>query len=306
MPPTAVPPPESEHPAIAGMRAVRLGIGVNIALAIVKGIAGVWGNSYALVADAIESGADVFTSVIVLWGLRLATKPADADHPHGHGKAEPLASLCVCAALVLAAGAITVESVREILTPHKSPAPFTLIVLVGVVVIKETLSRSVLKAGEDAQSEAVKHDAFHHRADAITSAAAFIGISIALWGGDGYAAADDWAALLAAGVIAYNAGHIGKSALQELMDSAPDARIEREVRNVAGSVAGVEGLHRCRVRKSGFDYFAELDVLVDRDMPVWKAHEIAHDVQDAVRSANPRVVRVVVHTEPDEREPDDD
>ena len=269
------------------MRAVRTGIAVNIALAIVKGIAGVVGNSYALVADAIESGADVFTSVIVLWGLQLAAKPADDDHPHGHGKAEPLASLSVCAALVLAAGAITIESVREILTPHKSPAPFTLLVLIGVVITKEVLSRSVLKAGEEAQSEAVKHDAFHHRADALTSAAAFIGISVALIGGRGYEAADDWAALVAAAVIVFNAGTIGKSALQELMDTAPDARIEQEVRGVAAGVAGVAGLHRCRIRKSGFDFFAELDVLVEREMPVWKAHRIAHDVQDAVRGANP-------------------
>lgn len=288
------------------MRAVRVGIVVNICLAIVKGIAGIVGNSYALVADAIESSADVFTSVIVLWGLQVALKPADDDHPHGHGKAEPLASLVVCLALVLAAGFISFESVREILTPHKAPAPFTLLVLVSVVIIKEILARSVLKAGEDAQSGAVKNDAFHHRADAITSAAAFIGIAIALIGGKGYESADDWAALLAAGVIAYNAGHIGKAALQELMDSAPDARIEAEIRQVAASVPGVEGLHRCRVRKSGFDYYTELDVLVDREMPVWKAHEIAHNVQDAVRAANPRVVRVLVHSEPNEEENDTD
>lgn len=288
------------------MRAVRVGIVVNICLAFVKGIAGIVGNSYALVADAIESSADVFTSVIVLWGLQVALKPADEDHPHGHGKAEPLASLVVCLALVLAAGFISFESVREILTPHKAPAPFTLLVLVSVVIIKEILARSVLKAGEDAQSGAVKNDAFHHRADAITSAAAFIGIAIALIGGKGYEAADDWAALLAAGVIAYNAGHIGKAALQELMDSAPDARIEAEIRQVAASVPGVEGLHRCRVRKSGFDYYTELDVLVDREMPVWKAHEIAHNVQDAVRTANPRVVRVLVHSEPSEEENDTD
>ncbi|MBC8136341.1 MAG: cation transporter [Fibrella sp.] len=303
MPPTLT---ANEHPAQQGMRAVRVGIVVNICLAFVKGVAGIVGNSYALVADAIESSADVFTSVIVLWGLQVALKPADDDHPHGHGKAEPLASLVVCLALVLAAGFISFESVREILTPHKAPAPFTLLVLVSVVITKEILARSVLKAGEDAQSGAVKNDAFHHRADAITSAAAFIGISIALIGGDGYEAADDWAALLAAGVIAYNAGHIGKAALQELMDSAPDQRIETEIRQVAASVPGVEGLHRCRVRKSGFDYYTELDVLVDREMPVWKAHQIAHDVQNAVRAANPRVVRVLVHSEPSEDENDTD
>ncbi len=280
------------------MRAVRTGIYVNALLAVVKGTAGLLGNSYALIADAIESGADVFTSVIVLWGLQVAIKPADADHPHGHGKAEPLASLMVAAALVLAAGFVSVESVREILTPHRTPAAFTLLVLVSVVIVKEVLSRSVLKAGEAAQSDAVKNDAFHHRADALTSAAAFIGISVALIGGKGYETADNWAALLAAGVIAYNAGHIGKGALQELMDTAPDARIEREVRRVAASIPGVEGLHACRVRKSGFDYYTELDVLVDREMPVWRAHEIAHRVQDAIRTANPRVVRVVVHSEP--------
>ena len=296
--PVPRPAAPAEHPALQGMRVVRVGIFINAALALLKGAAGVFGNSYALIADAIESGADVFTSLVVLYGLSVAARPPDTDHPHGHGKAEPLAALVVPVALLAAAAFIAVESVYRIVTPHKAPAPFTLAVLVVVVAIKETLARTVQKAGEAAGSGAVKGDAFHHRADAITASAAFVGISVALIGGKGWESADDWAALFAAGVIVVNAVVIARGALGELMDSAPDASIEAGIRRVAGVIPGVVGLHHCTVRKSGFDFYADLDVIVDREMSVLQAHQIAHDVQDAARSDNPRLLRVVVHIEP--------
>jgi len=271
---------------------------INATLAAGKAVAGTLGHSYALIADAIESFSDVLSSFVVLIGLRVAMRPPDEDHPYGHGKAEPLAATIVSLALFGAAVIIAVESVHEIRTPHSTPAPFTLAVLAAVVVIKEILFRYVVKVGESLKSTAVRTDAWHHRSDAITSGLAFIGISIALIGGKGWEAADDWAALLASGIIMFNAYLLLRPAVLELTDSAPGAEIGADVRKVALSAPGVLSLDKCFVRKMGFDYYVDLHVVVDRDMPVWRGHEIAHAVKDAVRAAHPEVADVLVHIEP--------
>jgi cation diffusion facilitator family transporter len=281
-----------------GLRNARLGIAVNLILAVVKGVAGVIGNSYALIADAIESASDVVTSVVIAFGFRMAGKPADANHPYGHGKFEPLSAAVVALILLGAAILIAVESVKEILTPHHSPAPFTLCVLVVVVVIKEALFRTVLRAGETIHSTALKTDAWHHRADAITSLAAFVGISMALIGGRGYESADDFAALIASVVIAINACLLIRPALLELIDTAPDPKLVAEIRAVAQQVPGVLGTHKCRVRKLGVDYFVDLDVLCDPDSTIRQGHEIAHDVGEQLHAEFPQVRKVLVHVEP--------
>ena len=291
-------PERVAHPASRGIHSTAIAIGVNVALAVIKGVAGFAGRSYALVADAIESLADVFTSLVVMGGLKIASTPPDADHPYGHGKAEPLAAMAVALGLFAAAVLIAVQSVREILTPHHAPAPFTLIVLFLVVVVKETLFRFVLGVGRAVESTAVQADAWHHRSDAITSTAAFIGIAAALIGGKGYESADDWAALLASGIIAANGYRLLKPALREVMDTAPPAAIERHVREAARQVEGVVGLEKCLVRKMGFDYHVDLHVEVDGAISVHRGHEIAHSVKAAIRRANPRVLDVLVHVEP--------
>ena len=286
------------HPAEQGMRSTLVGIGVNLLLAIIKATAGVLGNSYALIADAVESTLDVVSSVIVWTGLRISARPPDANHPYGHGKAEPLAAVAVSLALFAAAVGIAIESVREIRTPHHAPAAFTLVVLVLVIITKETLFRYVFKVGDATSSTAVKSDAWHHRSDAITSVAAFIGISVALIGGAGYESADDWAALFASWIIGFNAYNLLRPALAELTDAAPDPKLEKQVRTVAEAIDGVLGTHQCHVRKMGFDYYVDLDVIVAGTMTVSTAHTLAHDVQDAIRQANPLFSKVLVHIEP--------
>ena len=287
-----------EHASRVGVRSTLIGMAVNVCLAIVKGIAGVVGNSYALIADAIESAADVVTSFIVLLGVRMAGKPADTNHPYGHGKFEPLAAAVVSLTLLGAAVLIMVESVREILTPHHAPQPFTLGVLLAVILVKEILARYVGHAAEGIGSVAVKTDAFHHRADAITSAAAFIGISVAVFGGPGFEMADDIAALIAAVVIAVNALILFRPALSELIDTAPAPEIAQSIREIALRVPGVLGTHKCGVRKVGFVYFVDLDVLCNPDESIRHGHEVAHNVGEAIHSALPAVAKVLVHVEP--------
>lgn len=284
-------------------RAVRisvLGILANVLLAGAKGIAGVLGHSYALIADAVESALDIVGSLVVWGGMRIALIPPDEDHPFGHGKAEPLAALVVAVGLMIAAVGIAIQSVREIMNPHHAPAPFTLVVLAVVVVLKEALYRYMRRVGLEVGSTALKADAWHHRSDALTSLAAFIGISIALWGGPGYEAADDWAALIACAVIGYNGYCLIKPALAEVMDAAPPAEWIEQAREAAASVEGVIGLDVCVGRKMGFDLFIDLHIEVDGAMSVREGHELAHIVKDAIRAANPRVRDVLIHVEPRE------
>ena len=281
-----------------GLRATFLGLTVNLVLASTKLVAGILGHSHALIADAVESLADVFSSVIVWRGLVVAEVPPDEDHPYGHGKAEPLAAAIVSGMLLVAAAWIVVQSLREIATPHLAPAPFTLFVLFGVIAIKEGLFRFVLHESISVESSAVQTDAWHHRSDAITSLAAAIGIGIALIGGKGYEQADDWAALAAAVVIAWNGWRLFQPAMNELMDRSPNRELIDRIRTIAAATPGVEAVEKCFVRKMGYQYLVDMHVEVDPDMTVLRSHEIAHEVKDKVRAELPRVLDVLVHVEP--------
>jgi cation diffusion facilitator family transporter len=277
-----------------------IGIAVNAALAGIKIAAGMIGNTYALIADGFESTLDIFSSLIIWYGLKLAAEPPDAEHPYGHGKAESVAAIVVSLVLICAAFGLAIQSVREILTPHHMPAPFTLVVLLVVVMVKELMFRKMHLTGTAIESGAVKSDAWHHRSDAVTSAAAFIGISIALMGGPGWESADDWAALFACGFIAWNGWKLLKPALYEAMDSAPPGDLVERVRAVAASVPGVSALDQCLIRKSGLEFWVDLHVGVDAELTVREGHRIAHEVRNAVRASNPAIADVLVHVEPDD------
>ena len=281
-----------------GLRATFAGLTVNVVLAGGKLAAGIFGNSHALVADAVESFADVFSSIVVWRGLVIAAAPADQEHPYGHGKAEPIAAALVSTMLLVAAGSIAISSLKEVLAPKEGPRPYTLLVLVAVIVIKEGLFRFVRNEAKAVDSPAVKTDAWHHRSDAITSLAAAIGISISLVGGKGYESADDIAAIVAAGIIAWNGWGMLKPALAELMDTAPSQTFHDDVRQLAAGIAGVEQVEKCVVRKMGYHHYVDMHVQVDPQMPVLQAHEIAHQVKDKVRNALPTVRDVLVHIEP--------
>ena len=285
-----------------GLIAAGMGMAVNVILAIVKIVAGIVGNSYALVADGIESTADIVSSLIVWTGLKVSSIPADEDHPYGHGKAEAIAGMVVALALLGAAVLIGVQSAREIITPHHPPAGFTLIVLAFVILAKETLFRHVFRVGDDLSSSAVKGDAWHHRSDAITSAAAFIGISVALIGGKGYESADDWAALLACGIIVFNGIKILRMALADVMDAASPDDVTSRIRTTAAATQGVLGIEKCFVRKSGLGLIVDIHVEVDGDISVRSGHEIAHRVCDGLKASSQlRVQQVMVHVEPSRR-----
>jgi cation diffusion facilitator family transporter len=281
-----------------GARVALLGLLINLVLASVKIFAGVIGHAYVLIADGIESALDVGGSIVIWGGLTLAARPPDKTHPYGHGKAEPIAAMLVALGFLAAAAGLAIESVREILTPHHGPAPFTLAVLIVVVVIKETLFRYVNRIGHDLESTAVQTDAWHHRSDALTSAAAFIGISVALIGGKGWQSADDWAALFACAVIAANGFRLARPAFYEIMDTAPGGKIVRSILAVASSVPGVVEIEKCHARKMGLNYYIDLHVGVDGNISVHEGHEIAHRVKSTIQQSDSRIADVLVHIEP--------
>lgn len=280
-----------------GRRLALIGIWVNLVLAVGKLVVGVVGHSYALIADAIESFVDVAGSAVVWVGMKVAAKPPDEDHPYGHGRAESLAALAVAIIIFLAGIGIAIEAVREILTPHSSPAWYTLVALVVVVIIKETMARLAARAARREGSVALSAESFHHRADVLTSIFAFIGISIALIGGKGWEPADDWAALAASGVILFNAARLGFEPLNDLLDVDHSTLTEQAAR-IAASVPGVESVDKPRTRRSGAHYWIDMHVRVDDEMTVRQGHDIAHLVKDTVRAQLPQVRDVLVHLEP--------
>lgn len=281
-----------------GLHSSLVSIAANFLLAACKCLAGFIGHSFALVADGIESLADVFSSAVVYFGLRFAIKPPDKDHPYGHGKAEPVAAIIVSFAMGLAAVAIAAESITLIRTPHPLPVAYTLWVLVAVFTVKIVLSRYVWSVAKEIESTAVSGDAWHHLSDAMISLFAFIGISAALWTKD--ARADDWAALFASPIILFNAWRQMRAPIAEILDTAPAPEIEQQVRKVAAAVPGVVGLEKCFVRKVGFQYYVDLHVVVNGDISVRSGHKISHRVEDRVRAEVDRVARVLVHIEPEE------
>jgi cation diffusion facilitator family transporter len=298
IPPVIVFCPVLKSRVSRSLRVTFLGLAVNMLLSGVKFAAGIAGHSHALIADAVESLADVFSSLVVWRAIVIAATPADEDHPYGHGKAEPLAAAVVSTMLLLASGWIVVQAIGEILQPHQTPRPFTLLVLLVTVLIKEGLFRFVLREALSVESSAVHSDAWHHRSDAVTSLAAAVGISVAVIGGKGYESADDVAAILAAAIIAWNGWRLLRPALSELMDTAPPPDVVERIRQIAATIPGVEQVEKCIVRKMGYYFYADMHVEVDPQMTVQHAHEIAHQVKDKVRDNFGRVRDVLVHIEP--------
>jgi cation diffusion facilitator family transporter len=280
------------------LRISALAICVNMILAATKIVAGVLGNSYVLIADGIESTSDIFSSIIVWSGIRVASLPADAKHPYGHGKAEPIATSIVAVLLLGAAVLIAVQSYYEITHPHAAPHSFTLVVLIAVIAVKEFLYRVAWRTGSSLDSAAMKADAWHHRSDALTSAAAFVGITIALIGGPGFETADDWAALVACAIIAWNGIWLFKGAMDQIMDASASPGVVEAVRNMAADVEGVVAIEKCRVRKVGLHIALDIHVVVNGDLSVRRGHAIAHEVEARLMESQHRINDVVVHIEP--------
>lgn len=284
----------------AAIKATYFSIIGNASLALIKGLAGFFGNSYALIADAIESTTDIFASFLVLFGIKYSNKPADENHPYGHGRAEPLITFLVVGFLITSATIIAYESILNIGTPHDLPKSWTLYVLGAIIIWKEYSFQVVMKRSKETNSSSLKADAWHHRSDAITSVAAFVGISIALFLGKGYESADDWAALFASGFILYNSFLIFRPALGEIMDEHLYDDLIDTIRLVAKEVEGIIDTEKCFIRKSGMKYHVDLHARVKATISVKEGHDLAHKLKDTLRAEIPELGHVLIHIEPDD------
>ena len=255
----------------------------NTLLALTKGLIGVFGHSYALIADAIESTTDIFASILVLVGIKYANKPADENHPYGHGKLEPLITFAVVGFLLISATIIFIESIHNIQRPHESPKAFTLIFLGGIIIFKEISYRFVNRKSQETNSTSLK---------------AFIGISIGVYMGHGYETADDWAALFASLIIVYNAFMIFRPALGEIMDEHLHDHLLDDIRRISLEINGVKGTEKCHIRKMGMNYYVDLHLIVDANSTVQEGHNIAHQVKDRIKEFIPEILDVLIHVEP--------
>ena len=270
----------------------------NALLATIKWTAGYFGNSYALIADAIESTTDIFSSALVLFGIKYSSKPADKNHPYGHGRIEPLVTFAVVGFLMISSIVIAHQAIINIKTPHQLPKAYTLIILAGIILWKEASYRLVIRKSKETKSSSLKADAWHHRSDAITSVAAFIGISIALIMGKGYESADDWAALFAAGFILYNCYLIFRPALGEVMDEHTHDDIINKIKEYSLRVEGVIDTEKCLVRKTGMKYHIDLHITVKGDISVKEGHNISHNLKDKLKAQMPEISNILIHIEP--------
>lgn len=282
------------------IRTVYFSIIGNTCLAIIKGLAGFFGNSYALIADAIESTTDIVASFLVLLGFKYAERPADENHPYGHGKIEPLITFAVVAFLVISATIIAYTSIQNIQTPQEAPKGWTLIVLGLIIIWKEASFQIVIRKSKQTNSSSLKAEAWHHRSDAITSVMAFIGISIAIIFGKGYESADDWAALFASAFILYNSYLILRPALGEIMDEQLYDDLVLEIRARSVEVPGVLGTEKCMVRKSGMKFHVDLHAIVNGGISVKAGHDISHKLKDYLQKKIPNLGQVLIHIEPNE------
>ena len=279
-------------------RTALLSVVTNALLAMVKGAAGIIGHSDALIADAIESCSDIFSSILVLFGIHYASKPPDEDHPYGHGKAEPVVTFAVVGFLLVSATIIAVESVRHLSEKQEQPAFFTLYVLAAIILIKELSYQYVYRKGQQTNSTSLKADAWHHRSDAISSLIAFLGILATFLFGKGFEKADDWAALIASFFIAYNAYRIFRPALGEIMDEHTHHDLIDQIHEASANVPGVLGIEKCWARKNGMSYVVDLHLEIDGNLSVTEGHSISHALKDHLMGVFPYLTDVLIHIEP--------
>jgi cation diffusion facilitator family transporter len=281
-----------------GQGSAMRGILLNGGLGGAKLAAGVLGHSYALIADAAESFADVMGSCVTLYGLKLAAEPADHTHPAGHGRAETIASAVTALVLLVVGGSIFWQSVLSLGEPRHAPNPFTLLVLLPVILIKEWMFTWMQAKGKEIGSLAVIADAWHQRSDVVTSVAALTGIIVAWIGGPEWSHADSWAAILSSIWLVGTGLWLLGPTLHELMEGSVDPALLDFIRETSGACEGVRGIDKVWVRKLGMRLMVDLHVEVDPDLSVQEGHRLAHEVKAKLQAELPQVRDVMVHVEP--------
>lgn len=276
-----------------------LNILINLVIGAFKWIGGIKGSSQALVADAVETTADIVSSIIVLLGYNKSIEPPDENHPYGHGKLESVVSFIIGIILIFSASLIAYESIILFLKPDKDPpAVFTLYIALGVIVIKEILYRVFKSISRKTGSSLFNNEAIHHRTDAITSILVVLGIGLSLFGGQVLWFGDYLAAVIASGIIFYNAYKVIRVSLSEIMDEQAYPEVASLIEKTAESMNSIQSHEKCYVRKSGNKYYCDIHIRVDKNLSVKEGHDISHDLKDKAVAQNPLIADVHIHIEP--------
>jgi len=279
-------------------RAAVLGLMVNLLLGILKLIGGIVGHSFALIADAVNSIGDVISTVVVLVALKVAQRPADAEHPYGHTRAEGIAASNVALLIIVSALFVGWEAIGRISGPRNIPALWTLLIAGANVLIKEGLYRYKIRVGRRTGSAAITANAWDHRSDAFCSLSVLVGLAAIRLGGPQYIWADEVASLVVAAAIVWSGVQLFRSSASDLMDVQADSDLVNEIRTAAMSVAGVKNVETLWVRKSGLEFFADIHIEVDQQLTVAEGHRIGHQVKDRLLAEFSSLRDVLVHLEP--------
>ncbi len=297
------PAPSSSRPLYReATRAAALGLTVNLALGTVKLAGGLIGNSFALVADAVNSLGDSVSSVVVLFALRVAQRPADAEHPYGHTRAEAVAATNVALLIIVSALLVAWQAVVRLPEFHPLPPVWTLWIAAANVLIKEGLFHYKVRLGRRIGSSALVANAWDHRSDALCSLAVLAGLGAVRWGGTALIWADEAAALVVAAGIVFSAVRLFRQSASELMDPQADDELVRQIERTASAVPGVLAVETLWVRKSGLEYFGDIHIEVDPRLTVEDGHRISHRVKSRLLADFATLRDVLVHLEPGRRD----
>jgi len=291
--------PESEiESARAGKSVTLIGALVNALLIFLKLLAGVFGQSQALIVDAAHSVSDLFTDAVVLFGFGIGRKAPDEEHHFGHARIETLASATVGLALIATALYLGIGAAWNI-SGHKVYHPTRLALLgAGVsIVLKEIMYRYTVHIGRRIKSPAIVANAWHHRSDALSSVAVLLGVTGAVIK-PSWHILDSYAALFVSFFIIKIGLEIVGNTLREFTDTAPKPEILNKIRSCTMSVDGVIDMHDLRVRISGGLYQMETHIVVDRQLTVAEGHRIAKEVESCLIEEVADLDRVIVHVDP--------
>lgn len=280
------------------MSAAWIGLFSNISLALIKIVAGLLGHSIAMIADALNSLGDTLGAAGVLYGLRLAKRPPDANHPYGHSRAETVAALTIAVLIAMSAIGIGVEAIRGFTSQHPIPPAWVLWIALGNIVVKEVIYRYQRRIAERTSSSSLLAAAWDHRSDAICSTAVFVGLAVVRFSGGRYLGADDVAALAVVSVILVAAVRIYLLSASKLMDEQCGEEVCKQITRIAASIEGIHAIEQVRARRSGLEVHVDLHIEVDPALTVEEGHTIGHHVQEALIRKMPAVSQVLVHVEP--------
>lgn len=278
--------------------AALLGLLVNLALGLVKLVGGLVASSFALISDAVNSLGDVLASGVLVFALRLAQRPPDAEHPYGHTRAEAIAASNIALLVIVSALWVGWEALGRIAVRHPIPPGWTLGIAAANILIKEALYRYNMRIGRRTGSAALIANAWDHRSDALCSLAVLVGLGVVYGGGPRYIWADEAAALVVVAAILWSASRVFRDSASELMDVQAAEDLVRRIGAEARAVSQVRGVETLWVRKSGLEYFADIHIEVDPLLTVAEGHRIGHLVKDRLLAEFPSLRDVLVHLEP--------